>query len=710
LENSYYRVITNAFNEYSREEGLGIEVELKVLTPDTAESDRESYSNTIDTLLLKKSSKYDLYFYFSTYIEAYGNHFIDLGDYLPKEYSDVFDEIVLNKGCSSNGKLLALPIYLDFGTLFSNQELLLKYNKEIPKTWDELLSTSKYIYDEEKKINNTIIRYHSSMNDDSGSASFYEFINSFRENNTLPYPEIKSKEAIEALKKLKEMKGELGENILKDPEGPIIPKLLYGVGNNYLFIRYFYMKHIPLYKVTALPGKKKGVCGAFLKSTNISISKYVEEERKKAAIEYLKFITLKETQKKYIINNNLYSAMTELYEDEEVCNVIECDVIKDIYPFSFRNNDVNLFGDDLYNTKYTNAILDYLYKNHSLSETIKIIDDMTKIYKFSLKMDDSKVGFIIFIVFLVFFAYMILSVMLLFNRKLKKRFTFLSLDLWFVTILGSLILMSSLMTLYEDVTNAKCHLRIALINVGFMLSVAPSLLKLITNFPVNNKVSLWFDKKKYISLLIIMIFTVSLNGIFAISSYHIQNVTMSDKSKYNKCIMKNVFGNIIYYIIQIYDIFVILISLILIFMEWNLEETTLDIKYLATALSMDILSFLLLNIIDKIKLDYIVYNLLLAINILFFSVFSHLFTYLVRVLSIFRPDAEFEDSMKILKRISDTSSKRFSMEASSFNNSTPNKQHIENTSVISTPSSNKSKINGLTQKIINYHNQTSISN
>jgi len=35
---------------------------------------------------------------------------------------------------------------------------------EAPKTWDELIVTSKFIYEEEKKRNNTIIRYHSSMN------------------------------------------------------------------------------------------------------------------------------------------------------------------------------------------------------------------------------------------------------------------------------------------------------------------------------------------------------------------------------------------------------------------------------------------------------------------------------------------------------------------------------------------------------------------
>jgi len=55
-----------------------------------------------------------------------------------------------------------LSIYIS--SLFSNQRLLSKYNKKIPKTWDELMATSEYIYNEEKKLNNTIIRYQSSMN------------------------------------------------------------------------------------------------------------------------------------------------------------------------------------------------------------------------------------------------------------------------------------------------------------------------------------------------------------------------------------------------------------------------------------------------------------------------------------------------------------------------------------------------------------------
>jgi len=40
-----------------------------------------------------------------------------------------------------------------------------KYNKDVPKTWDELIETSKYIMNEEKKINNTnLLGYNGGFN------------------------------------------------------------------------------------------------------------------------------------------------------------------------------------------------------------------------------------------------------------------------------------------------------------------------------------------------------------------------------------------------------------------------------------------------------------------------------------------------------------------------------------------------------------------
>ena len=53
------------------------------------------------------------------------------------------------------------------------------------------------------------------MTDYSGSMALYEFIHSFRESNNSTHPDIRSDTTIKALEKLKEMKDEIGEGILK---------------------------------------------------------------------------------------------------------------------------------------------------------------------------------------------------------------------------------------------------------------------------------------------------------------------------------------------------------------------------------------------------------------------------------------------------------------------------------------------------------------
>ena len=47
------------------------------------------------------------------------------------------------------------PLTVDITVLYYNQKYLYEYNKEVPKTWDELIDTGKFILDEEIKKNNT---------------------------------------------------------------------------------------------------------------------------------------------------------------------------------------------------------------------------------------------------------------------------------------------------------------------------------------------------------------------------------------------------------------------------------------------------------------------------------------------------------------------------------------------------------------------------
>ena len=109
VEDSYYRQITNGFNEYSANNGLDINVKLTVLTPQTSSTVIENYGGTIESLLVKGSTKYDIYFYYSAYSKKYAEHFVNLKEYLPEENIKGYDDNLLKETCSSkDGKLVGL--------------------------------------------------------------------------------------------------------------------------------------------------------------------------------------------------------------------------------------------------------------------------------------------------------------------------------------------------------------------------------------------------------------------------------------------------------------------------------------------------------------------------------------------------------------------------------------------------------------------------
>jgi len=60
-------------------------------------------------------------------------------------------------------KNLKKPLFIEYDMLYSNQELLSKYNKTIPKTWDTLIETAKSIIIEEQNNGNEITGYVADM-------------------------------------------------------------------------------------------------------------------------------------------------------------------------------------------------------------------------------------------------------------------------------------------------------------------------------------------------------------------------------------------------------------------------------------------------------------------------------------------------------------------------------------------------------------------
>ena len=81
------------------------------------------------------------------------NHFVDLTGKIPADEVDQhFKAIVENN--TVDGKLVAMPWFTDAGMLYYRKDLLEKYGKQAPQTWQELTATAKELQDKARADGN----------------------------------------------------------------------------------------------------------------------------------------------------------------------------------------------------------------------------------------------------------------------------------------------------------------------------------------------------------------------------------------------------------------------------------------------------------------------------------------------------------------------------------------------------------------------------
>jgi trehalose/maltose transport system substrate-binding protein len=80
------------------------------------------------------------------------DQFLDLADAARDVVGDHFPSIIESQ--TVNGKLVAMPAFTDAPALYYRKDLLEKYGKEVPKTWQELTDTAKEIMDGERADGN----------------------------------------------------------------------------------------------------------------------------------------------------------------------------------------------------------------------------------------------------------------------------------------------------------------------------------------------------------------------------------------------------------------------------------------------------------------------------------------------------------------------------------------------------------------------------
>jgi trehalose/maltose transport system substrate-binding protein len=84
-------------------------------------------------------------------------HLLDLSAALSEQdRGDHFKVLIDND--TVDGKLVAIPWFVDAGLLYYRKDLLEKYGKQVPGTWTELADTSKAIMEAETKAGNSVLQ------------------------------------------------------------------------------------------------------------------------------------------------------------------------------------------------------------------------------------------------------------------------------------------------------------------------------------------------------------------------------------------------------------------------------------------------------------------------------------------------------------------------------------------------------------------------
>ncbi len=321
------------------------------------------------------------------------DQFLDLSSAAKDIVATHFPSVIQSQ--TVNGKLIALPLFADAAVLFYRKDLLEKYQKSVPKTFDELTETAQYIQDKERMSGNKGINgYVFQANAYEGlTCTALEWIKSFGGGQVVEADgsiSINNENAIKAL-----------ENA-HDWVGSIAPQGVLGYGEeesrgvwqtgNAVFLRnwpYVY----PLSNnadspirgkvgVTALPSAHANEpSAAALGGWNIAVSRYSQHTQQ--AIELAKFLASKQAQKERVIALSLLPTIRTLYDDPQIIDaqpllpqwkpIFETAVARPSAPTKTKYNEVS--------SLFWSAVHDTLSGNGTAADNLARLEEKLTILK-----------------------------------------------------------------------------------------------------------------------------------------------------------------------------------------------------------------------------------------------------------------------------------------------------------------------------------------
>ncbi|MBX4867643.1 MULTISPECIES: ABC transporter substrate-binding protein [Rhizobium] len=256
------------------------------------------------------------------------DQFIDLKESTKDVVDQFFPSIIASQ--TVGGRLVALPLFTDAPALFYRKDLLEKYGKQPPKTWDEMAATAKEIQDKERQTGQKDVwGYVFQGNSYEGlTCNALEWVKSSGGGQIVEPDGMISINNEKAAAALERAKGWIGTI---SPPGVLAyqeeeSRGVWQTGNA------VFMRNWP-YAYSLGNGADSAVKGRFdvmtlpvaaagdkpsstLGGWNLAVSKY--SEKQEAAIALVKFLTSKDVQKARAIELSNLPTLTDLYDDKDV--------------------------------------------------------------------------------------------------------------------------------------------------------------------------------------------------------------------------------------------------------------------------------------------------------------------------------------------------------------------------------------------------------
>ncbi|KPH05553.1 ABC transporter substrate-binding protein (plasmid) [Rhizobium acidisoli] len=256
------------------------------------------------------------------------DQFIDLKEATKDVVAQFFPSIIASQ--TVNGRLVALPLFTDAPALFYRKDLLDKYGKQPPKTWDEMAATAKEVQDKERQAGQKDLwGYVFQGNSYEGlTCNALEWVKSSGGGQIVETDgtiSINNEKAAAAIERAKSWIGTIsppGVLAYQEEES----RGVWQTGNAVFMRNWPYAYSLGNGADSAVKGKfdvmtlPVAAAGDKPSSTlggwNLAVSKY--SQKQEAAIALVKFLASKDVQKARAVELSNLPTLTDLYDDKDV--------------------------------------------------------------------------------------------------------------------------------------------------------------------------------------------------------------------------------------------------------------------------------------------------------------------------------------------------------------------------------------------------------